>query len=184
MEAIATLIQDDPYLKLSAAARLTAYKARRARFEARGAKDTPLPVMAPEPDPEPVLEHVELIQSWIDRQRQIHQAAIDIRADAPLPTKPSVVQIQRVCAEHFNFYVTELCSQRRLGPLVRARQIAMYLTKTLTNRSLPEIGRRFGHRDHTTVLHAVRKIETRMEDDADLAHDIRTLKQKLERAVA
>jgi chromosomal replication initiator protein len=64
--------------------------------------------------------------------------------------------------------------------VVRPRQIAMYLAKTLTLRSLPEIGRRFGGRDHTTVLHAVRKIEGLVDSDATLADEIELLKRLLQ----
>jgi chromosomal replication initiator protein len=63
---------------------------------------------------------------------------------------------------------------------VRPRQVAMYLAKTLTLRSLPEIGRRFGGRDHTTVLHAVRKIENLVHNDTSLAEEIESLKRQLQ----
>ena len=71
-------------------------------------------------------------------------------------------------------------SSRRSRDVVRPRQIAMYLAKSLTSRSLPEIGRRFGGRDHTTVLHSVRKVEQMMKDDADLTQEIELLKRMLE----
>ena len=64
--------------------------------------------------------------------------------------------------------------------MVRPRQVAMYLAKTLTLRSLPEIGRRFGGRDHTTVLHSVRKVEQMMRDDNELSQEIELLKRMLE----
>ncbi len=70
-----------------------------------------------------------------------------------------IEEIQRIVARHYNVNRSDLLSSRRTANVVRPRQIAMYLAKTLTLRSLPEIGRRFGGRDHTTVLHAVRKIE-------------------------
>jgi chromosomal replication initiator protein len=71
-------------------------------------------------------------------------------------------------------------SSRRTANVVRPRQIAMYLAKTLTLRSLPEIGRRFGGRDHTTVLHAVRKIEGLIGKDNALAAEIESLKSQLQ----
>ena len=74
----------------------------------------------------------------------------------------------------------DLLSSRRTANVVRPRQVAMYLAKTLTLRSLPEIGRRFGGRDHTTVLHAVRKIETLAGNDSALADEIETLKRLLQ----
>jgi chromosomal replication initiator protein len=72
-----------------------------------------------------------------------------------------------------------MLSSRRTANVVRPRQIAMYLAKTLTLRSLPEIGRRFGGRDHTTVLHAVRKIEHLADTDKVLADEIDILKRML-----
>jgi chromosomal replication initiator protein len=71
-------------------------------------------------------------------------------------------------------------SSRRTANVVRPRQVAMYLAKTLTLRSLPEIGRRFGGRDHTTVLHAVRKIENLVSNDTSLAEEIELLKRQLQ----
>jgi chromosomal replication initiator protein len=75
---------------------------------------------------------------------------------------------------------SDLLSARRTANVVRPRQIAMYLAKTLTLRSLPEIGRRFGGRDHTTVLHAVRKIESLIGNDTTLAAEIEVLKGQLQ----
>ena len=74
----------------------------------------------------------------------------------------------------------DLLSSRRTANVVRPRQVAMYLAKTLTLRSLPEIGRRFGGRDHTTVLHAVRKIENLVGADSSLAEEIESLKRQLQ----
>jgi chromosomal replication initiator protein len=71
-------------------------------------------------------------------------------------------------------------SSRRTANVVRPRQVAMYLAKTMTLRSLPEIGRRFGGRDHTTVLHAVRKIEGLVGSDASLAEEVEILKRQLQ----
>jgi hypothetical protein len=83
---------------------------------------------------------------------------------------PSMIKIiQRECARQFNVNVADLKSPRRTAYLAFARQVAMYITKTLTQKSLPEIGRRFGGRDHTTVLHAVRKIENLIKSDDDFA---------------
>src|SRR5208283_5451179 len=87
--------------------------------------------------------------------------------------------IQKLVASHFNVSRAEILSSRRTANVVRPRQIAMYLAKTLTLRSLPEIGRRFGGRDHTTVLHAVRKIEELVSKDHNLAEVIELLKRIL-----
>jgi chromosomal replication initiator protein len=91
-----------------------------------------------------------------------------------------IEEIQRIVARHYNVSRSDLLSSRRTANVVRPRQIAMYLAKTLTLRSLPEIGRRFGGRDHTTVLHAVRKIEALIGTDTALAAEIETLKSQLQ----
>jgi chromosomal replication initiator protein len=91
-----------------------------------------------------------------------------------------IEDIQRIVARHYNVSRSDLLSSRRTANVVRPRQIAMYLAKTLTLRSLPEIGRRFGGRDHTTVLHAVRKIEGLIGKDNALAAEIETLKSQLQ----
>lgn len=88
-----------------------------------------------------------------------------------------IEDIQRIVARHYNVSRHELVSNRRTRVIVKPRQIAMYLSKTLTPRSFPEIGRRFGGRDHTTVLHAVRKIEELISADAKLSHEIELLKR-------
>lgn len=72
----------------------------------------------------------------------------------------AIKRIQRAVCDEYGVKLSDLCSQRRSRNVVRPRQVAMYLCKTLTNRSLPEIGRRFGGRDHTTALSAIRRIET------------------------
>jgi chromosomal replication initiator protein len=96
------------------------------------------------------------------------------------PKRVKIEDIQRMVARQYNVSRADLLSSRRTANVVRPRQIAMYLAKTLTLRSLPEIGRRFGGRDHTTVLHAVRKIETLAGNDAALAEEIELLKRLLQ----
>jgi chromosomal replication initiator protein len=88
-----------------------------------------------------------------------------------------IEDIQRIVARHYNVSRQELVSNRRTRVIVKPRQIAMYLAKTLTPRSFPEIGRRFGGRDHTTVLHAVRKIEELIGEDTKLGHEVELLKR-------
>jgi len=96
------------------------------------------------------------------------------------PKRVKIEDIQRVVARQYNVSRSDLLSSRRTANVVRPRQVAMYLAKTLTLRSLPEIGRRFGGRDHTTVLHAVRKIEGLVGNDMALAEEIETLKRQLQ----
>ena len=96
------------------------------------------------------------------------------------PKRVKIEDIQRAVARQYNVSRSDLLSSRRTANVVRPRQIAMYLAKTLTLRSLPEIGRRFGGRDHTTVLHAVRKIEGLVDNDNGLAEEIELLKRILQ----
>jgi chromosomal replication initiator protein len=95
------------------------------------------------------------------------------------PKRVRVEEILKLVSAHFNVTRADLLSSRRTASVVRPRQIAMYLSKTLTLRSLPEIGRRFGGRDHTTVLHAVRKIEGLIGGDAGLKDEISLLRRML-----
>jgi chromosomal replication initiator protein len=97
----------------------------------------------------------------------------------PEPKKIKIEDIQKLVASHFNVSRADILSSRRTATVVRPRQIAMYLSKLLTPRSLPEIGRRFGGRDHTTVLHAVRKIQGLVTADGTLSEEIELLKRML-----
>ncbi|MDO5370805.1 chromosomal replication initiator protein DnaA [Paracoccus sp. (in: a-proteobacteria)] len=94
--------------------------------------------------------------------------------------KVTVEEIQRKVAEHYNIRLSDLVGPKRVRTLARPRQIAMYLAKQMTSRSLPEIGRRFGGRDHTTIMHGVRKIEELRTEDRSLAEDIDLLRRSLE----
>jgi len=92
---------------------------------------------------------------------------------------PEMRTVQRVVARQFGVNIVELLSQRRTRDIAFPRQVAMYLCKHLTFRSLPEIGRYFGGKDHTTVLHGVRKIEAMRQCDPALDETIKTLEAKL-----
>jgi len=92
----------------------------------------------------------------------------------------TIDEIQKRVAEHYNIRLADMHSARRARAVARPRQVAMYLCKQLTPRSLPEIGRKFGGRDHTTVMHAVRKIEELRANDRTLAEDIELLRRMLE----
>ncbi|MBM3602253.1 MAG: chromosomal replication initiator protein DnaA [Alphaproteobacteria bacterium] len=91
----------------------------------------------------------------------------------------SVEDIQKKVAEHFNIKLADMHSPRRARVLARPRQVAMYLSKQLTSRSLPEIGRKFGGRDHTTVMHGVKKIEELLQTDPGLQEEIDLLTRAL-----
>lgn len=91
----------------------------------------------------------------------------------------TIEEIQKKVAEHFNIRVADMHSARRARSVARPRQIAMYLSKQLTSRSLPEIGRKFGGRDHTTVMHAVKKVGELTQSDQDFNEDVELLRRML-----
>ena len=92
----------------------------------------------------------------------------------------TIEEIQKRVSEHFNIRIADMCSARRARVVARPRQVAMYLSKQLTSRSLPEIGRKFGGRDHTTVMHAVKKVEELRGVDPSFDEDIDMLRRLLE----
>lgn len=94
--------------------------------------------------------------------------------------KVTVEEIQRKVSEHYNIRLSDMIGPKRLRSFARPRQIAMYLAKSLTSRSLPEIGRRFGGRDHTTVMHGVKRIEELRGLDSQIADDLELLRRSLE----
>ena len=92
----------------------------------------------------------------------------------------TIEEIQKRVAEHFNIKQSDMQSPRRARQVARPRQVAMFLAKQLTTRSLPEIGRKFGGRDHTTVMHAVKKVEELCAADSAFLEDVELLKRMLE----
>jgi len=92
----------------------------------------------------------------------------------------TIEEIQKRVASHFNIRISDMYSARRARSVARPRQVAMYLAKQLTSRSLPEIGRKFGGRDHTTVMHAVKKVEELRDCDSSFAEDVELLRRMLE----
>ena len=94
--------------------------------------------------------------------------------------KVTVEEIQRKVSEHYAIRLSDMIGPKRVRNYARPRQIAMYLAKHMTNRSLPEIGRRFGGRDHTTVMHGVRRIEELKTLDSQIADDLELLRRALE----
>jgi chromosomal replication initiator protein len=109
------------------------------------------------------------LQEQINSARTLHNMA------AVNTFYPRIEHIQKAVCLHFHCSVVDMCSPRRMGGLVRPRHIAMYLARKLTIRSLPEIGRLFGGRDHTTVLHAVRRIEKLRAEDPAVDEQIKTV---------
>ena len=92
----------------------------------------------------------------------------------------TVEEIMRQVADHYNLRMSDLLSPRRARSVARPRQVAMFLSKMLTSKSLPDIGRRFGGRDHTTVIHAVKKVEELKMTDSQIAEDVELLRRMLE----
>ena len=92
----------------------------------------------------------------------------------------TIDEIQKRVADHYNLRISDMGSARRARAVARPRQVAMYLAKQLTSRSLPEIGKKFGNRDHTTVMHAVTRVTELMGTDAGFAEDVELLRKMLE----
>ncbi|MCC6303988.1 MAG: chromosomal replication initiator protein DnaA [Rhodobacteraceae bacterium] len=111
---------------------------------------------------------VELAQDWLaDMLRTLNR-------------RITIEEIQKKVAEHYNVRFADLIGPRRVRTLARPRQVAMYLCKELTSRSLPEIGRRFGGRDHTTIMHGVRRVEELRRSDPQIAEDVEMLRRILQ----
>ena len=136
--------------------------ARLARIEARAFSPRPVPPPAPPmPVPQPVC------------------TANDNPLPLPRPKYPSVEEIIAACSRHYRVSRIDIKSQRRTANIVRPRQVAMYLARHLTLRSLPDIARRIGGRDHTTAISGIRKIERLVRTDAAVAHDIAMIEMEL-----
>ncbi|PDT71715.1 hypothetical protein CO683_00720 [Bradyrhizobium ottawaense] len=126
-------------------------------------------IEAPPPEPEPELPPPPVDPKWI-------------RAIEEIPDRggPSVKEIKLCVAHHFKLSPRDLESPRRFAKIVVPRQIAFYLARKLTTKSFPDIGRRFGGKDHTTILHACKVVERRMEKDPKLAETVRCLEEQLQ----
>ena len=123
-----------------------------------------------------ILAHATLVGGHVSLETTQHVLKDLLRANERSVT---IEEIQRHVAEHFNVRTSDMHSPKRLRSVARPRQVAMYLSKSLTTRSLPEIGRKFGGRDHTTVMHAVKKIEELKRSDTSLRDDVELLSRML-----
>ncbi|MCA6114279.1 hypothetical protein J6524_04960 [Bradyrhizobium sp. WSM 1738] len=119
--------------------------------------------VAAQPDPPADVVALQAPALALPMMKKPWFSIVDVRAAVPI----RVSEIQDVVCNAYGIDLVQICADRRTKQLVRARQVAMYLAKVMTGRSLPEIGRRFGGRDHTTVLHAVRKITAKVEFSAE-----------------
>lgn len=166
----------DPGISLRRVHGLTGYAAERRREEERAARQ--------EAERQRRLDAgvtaMRLAQEAIERRRRFTFIETgELERDNEPPRPISINRIQHLVADAYGTPQIDMVSARRTANVVRPRQVAMYLAKTVTLRSLPEIGRRFGGRDHTTVLHAVRKIEGLIKIDADLAARVANFKRIL-----
>jgi hypothetical protein len=140
----------------------------------------PVPVIQPVPQPK-VKAASETDEQFLERQIKYHEGRLNaaLRRREVLSGKKQtsvlVEDIQQAVCGIFNVKLKDMLSARRTGQIVRPRHVAMHLAKTITMRSLPEIGRRFGGRDHTTVLHAVNKIAALREADAAFDEKIKKI---------
>jgi chromosomal replication initiator protein len=152
-------------------------QARRERLQRIAARAVAQRELSAPQQQAPVMSAAE---AW---RRQLISEAADERAWAveimglsdgsPAPVRPPrVLEIQRATAEHFGVPVSELLTERRNRRTTRARHLAMYLAREMTLKTFPEIGRAFGGRDHSTVLHGVRRIEEKLPFDGELAADV------------
>lgn len=184
-------ILHDPYAGSTPSQRLAAAakNMRRAKIAAAAKVDTPiacpsasrrvLPVTEIKQIAKPLAEPVSF-GDWFCRQEYLNPLpkepwfSIECEIDAPAP-KITVKAVQRIVAKYYHVTVNDLTCSRRQAYLMKPRQVAMYLARELTSSSLPEIGRRFGHRDHTSALHAVNKIRNLLPLDAQLSTEIAAL---------
>jgi chromosomal replication initiator protein len=126
-----------------------------------------------------IVAHAQLVGRTISLEMTQEVLSDMLRASE---RRVTIDEIQKKVAEHYNVRVADMHSARRSRAVARPRQVAMYLAKQLTPRSLPEIGRKFGGRDHTTVIHAVRKIEELSAYDAAFREDVELLLRLLRTA--
>jgi chromosomal replication initiator protein len=124
-----------------------------------------------------IVAHAQLVGRTISLETTQEVLADLLRAN---DRRVTIDEIQKKVAEHYNIRIADMHSARRARAVARPRQIAMYLAKQLTPRSLPEIGRKFGGRDHTTVIHAVRKVEELAAYDASFREDVELLRRLLQ----
>ncbi len=123
-----------------------------------------------------IVAHADVSRQAITLETTQHVLQDLLRAN---DRRITIDEIQRKVAEHYGIRLSDMHSSRRARNVARPRQVAMFLAKQLTARSLPEIGRKFGGRDHTTVMHAVRKVEELVQEDASFAQDVDVVRRML-----
>lgn len=156
------------------------HKERLARIASRAVEPVKKPEVVKEEQPDKIipLTKEDQINDWVERQKEM---AAELFAIAGLPTENSVSveRIQREVCRHYGIARTDMISGRRTKHLVVPRMVAIHLTRRLTTKSYPEIGRRFGGRDHTTCMHSDRRVSLMMADDVRLQASIEMMIEKL-----
>ncbi len=168
---------------VSTPSQLAEQLARKRRLERLAAAAVPevvteVVVSSPAPVSKPKTGE-ELIAEWTERQKERFKEpwfSIVDEISERAQQRVNVLKIQMATARYYNVSRADILSHRRTNNVVKPRQIAMYLCKVLTMKSLPEIGRMFDGRDHTTILHAVKKIESLIAKDAVLASEVGSIK--------
>ena len=158
-----------------------------ANFQAKALPDT-INKQVPESKPPAVVEPDPdvVFNKWLERQERLHPLprpkkpwfSIESEVDVE-PIRPRIETIQAAVAKHYGVTRGDILSARRTADVVRPRQVGYYLSKALSLKSLPEIGRRFGMRDHTSALHGIRKIEQLRKTDAQLESDLHAIAAKV-----
>jgi hypothetical protein len=169
----------------TAAQVMEAARASAARLRASRVKPRRIEINVEPPKSKGVLDY-SIWPDWVNEF--VHGAPSSNVIEVPFPVErpyvvhkiyPRIDDIIRIVAAFYEKEVDDLISFRRTWPIVRPRQMACYLCKTMTIRSLPEIGRKMGDRDHTTILHAVRKIERLRDTDDRTADEIQLLRIRI-----
>lgn len=195
MQSITTLVNDDPYMQLTPQQRVAERKQRRQIFFGNG-RPSPYPVTSVIAVPDAPIDPA--IRKWIEEKKETfgepwHHAMwfFDLvvrstQATHPIP-KPRFARIeviQRVIAKYYGLTLAELLAHRRTRNVVRPRQKGFYLAKVLSNKSLPEIARRFGGKDHTTILHGIRQVEAGIALDPVFAAEVAELRALVEEGLS
>ncbi|MCK1541422.1 hypothetical protein IVB12_05375 [Bradyrhizobium sp. 179] len=191
MESITALVHDDPYMRMTPQQRIAERKMRRQNFfgQRPPKPNTATLIVVPPADPiDPA------IRIWIEAKKETFAQPwchcmwffdLIVRSQQPTHSLPKprfarIEMIQRVLVKYYGITLAELLSHRRTQNIVRPRQKGFFLAKVLSNKSLPEIGRRFGGRDHTTVLHGIRQVEAKMASDPAFAAEVAELRALIE----
>ena len=135
----------------------------------------------PEPTADPLPEPLEevLAEPMPTTRESVLAPSLCPTCGAPVGTRLMVTHIQALVAAYYKIPVREMTSRRQSWDIAHPRQVAMYLTYELTPKSMSEIGNRFGDRDHTTVIHAIKQVQKRMLEDAEIEADVKALRERL-----